>query len=1058
MTLVKRLTKGSELTYAEGDGNLDHFDAEINELQGAQVVSGSGTGMVFSRTGSVHFPLVGDGVTDCASLTTDYWTSLQGSGKILKYEAGEYLNSAVYPSLTGFYLELDGKDTILTSTRKSGGQILISGDGAVGIEGGIIQNRFGRMYDITAASVVGNVCTCTCPGHPYSIGDPIRVHAMAGLDNGNPGAPESPNGDHAVTAVVPGVSFSFATATIPNGSATIPYERPDLYNNGSRAIVPFVSFQRSSDDTCNIIQVFGGAPTWHVREATLRGTRQNCLQMYRGNGHVHNVHATEGSSDGFGMIGSPSNIRFTGLTKVTRVEEANMSMIGMRKMGGFPSNISVQLLDVSDQYGHGTGLDLVGVRGFHCDRFIATNMYHAGIRILGESAPYYDWGTRDISFGHITLSHCGAQASVLPLGWEDDDAVSFQYGATMRDEQDVENVNIDHLEIINSRWRPFGYSFDKPASINIGTLHVYGGHNGPSVLSLIRDWHVGRAVFEETPETALSMGDSSSDGRNVFDEIELANINNGAPKELDAASCNGTTVTFTTGSAHGLSSSTATFRVLGVESATTGSASQTVVEDQHKDFALNGNWLPRPSAWVASTNYAKWARVMPTTGKGGGFYFECVQDAGSAGTTEPTWPTVDGETVTDNAVVWVAREMVPVPWVASTAYALGARVVPTTGSAMNYYEATVAGTAGSTQPTWPNSGTVVDGGVTWTRRDLGNIKRNNTYGAITYPDTVTIAMTGTGKIATSSPRCYSTNTRIPRAYISRGGTASNDAIGLDISGTGAPQGSFIFGRVRLVDQFFPLDWLIQCGTTGAGRIGVAEDLTLRSTGLTGISIEGGGVPGFNRFISSAHVGTAFPAAVSGNTIYITRVWVDRPETAITKLGFRATTTESSKLARMGLYSAEGKILAQAEISNAFNITGEKEFNIYHRINRIGWYFLALITNTASTAAISWHYIDTSIENRIRSGALTSFADMGWATQEIAARLAAVEAAITGAGVAGTAEADLTAVKTALATFSSRAPAPDFQLTQAQAYGALPTTLTPARVTSIVEPHLWLRST
>ena len=55
-------------------------------------------------------------------------------------------------------------------------------------------------------------------------------------------------------------------------------------------------------------------------------------------------------------------------------------------------------------------------------------------------------------------------------------------------------------------------------------------------------------------------------------------------------------------------------------------------------------------------------------------------------------------------------------WAASTAYALDAYVMPTQVNQNGwYFQATVAGTSGTTEPTWPNTsgGTVVDGTVTW---------------------------------------------------------------------------------------------------------------------------------------------------------------------------------------------------------------------------------------------------------------------------------------------------------------------------------------------------------
>ena len=64
-----------------------------------------------------------------------------------------------------------------------------------------------------------------------------------------------------------------------------------------------------------------------------------------------------------------------------------------------------------------------------------------------------------------------------------------------------------------------------------------------------------------------------------------------------------------------------------------------------------------------------------------------------------------------------AGQATPPIWAKSTAYAQNYYVTPT--ASYNYtYEATGAGTTGSTEPTWPTSigSTVSDGGVTWTCR------------------------------------------------------------------------------------------------------------------------------------------------------------------------------------------------------------------------------------------------------------------------------------------------------------------------------------------------------
>lgn len=58
-------------------------------------------------------------------------------------------------------------------------------------------------------------------------------------------------------------------------------------------------------------------------------------------------------------------------------------------------------------------------------------------------------------------------------------------------------------------------------------------------------------------------------------------------------------------------------------------------------------------AWTASRIYSKGSLAFPTTNNG--YYYECI-DGGSAGLTEPTWPTTEFGTVTDNAVVWICRK------------------------------------------------------------------------------------------------------------------------------------------------------------------------------------------------------------------------------------------------------------------------------------------------------------------------------------------------------------------------------------------------------------------
>lgn len=77
-----------------------------------------------------------------------------------------------------------------------------------------------------------------------------------------------------------------------------------------------------------------------------------------------------------------------------------------------------------------------------------------------------------------------------------------------------------------------------------------------------------------------------------------------------------------------------------------------------------------------------------------GFYYEATV-AGTTGGTEPGWPTTPGGTVADGTVTWTARAKVSVTWTAFAAYE-----------------------SGTIEPSWPEhyGSTVVDNGITWRAR------------------------------------------------------------------------------------------------------------------------------------------------------------------------------------------------------------------------------------------------------------------------------------------------------------------------------------------------------
>ena len=118
--------------------------------------------------------------------------------------------------------------------------------------------------------------------------------------------------------------------------------------------------------------------------------------------------------------------------------------------------------------------------------------------------------------------------------------------------------------------------------------------------------------------------------------------------------------------------------------------------------------------WAASTIIEVGDRRIPTTI--GSYWYVCTV-AGTTGTSAPTWPTTIGLTVTDGTVTWRCEGTYngPAKWQATTAYTLGAERIPTTESGY-WYEVTVAGTSGGTEPTeWPLiiGDIVTDGTVTW---------------------------------------------------------------------------------------------------------------------------------------------------------------------------------------------------------------------------------------------------------------------------------------------------------------------------------------------------------
>ena len=136
---------------------------------------------------------------------------------------------------------------------------------------------------------------------------------------------------------------------------------------------------------------------------------------------------------------------------------------------------------------------------------------------------------------------------------------------------------------------------------------------------------------------------------------------------------------------------------------------------------ITGDYNNAPATWSPGTAYTSGTApptvVFPTEANRNGYPYQYICTVtGTSGTTEPNWAsaTTVGSTVTEpGGLTWTnSGHIPPYPWTASTPYTLYAVVYPTNGY---QYICTVAGTSGTTQPSWPTTigSTVADGSVTW---------------------------------------------------------------------------------------------------------------------------------------------------------------------------------------------------------------------------------------------------------------------------------------------------------------------------------------------------------
>ncbi len=139
-----------------------------------------------------------------------------------------------------------------------------------------------------------------------------------------------------------------------------------------------------------------------------------------------------------------------------------------------------------------------------------------------------------------------------------------------------------------------------------------------------------------------------------------------------------------------------------------------------------GPGLTQPT-WIASNPYCS-TQILDSN-----LHVQQVNTCGTSGTYSvapfhPAWSTNGGTTI-DGAVTWVDNgntNLTSPPWQPNTPYGVGALIVDSFG---HKEVASVAGTSGPTQPTWPNKkNRVTLDGLTWTDKKTSVVARYLTPG------------------------------------------------------------------------------------------------------------------------------------------------------------------------------------------------------------------------------------------------------------------------------------------------------------------------------------------
>lgn len=149
--------------------------------------------------------------------------------------------------------------------------------------------------------------------------------------------------------------------------------------------------------------------------------------------------------------------------------------------------------------------------------------------------------------------------------------------------------------------------------------------------------------------------------------------------------------------------------------------------------------------WAGNTYFEKGITIKPTDDSNLLRYL-VVAGVFKSASTEPTWPTTEGEEVEDNELTWITRAIqgTPSSWATDTNYEIGSEVVPISANGFMYQAIALKSKTGASEPdisAIDAANVVEDGDIRWLVRDLTNqvvIPKWNIYMQIDQNITINI--------------------------------------------------------------------------------------------------------------------------------------------------------------------------------------------------------------------------------------------------------------------------------------------------------------------------------